>query len=129
MSRDRGFYFCDKAEDGPKNSFAKPSKGTTPRLSAKIPFYAAADFRIGIFPAHRAFVAGVHTGAALDAVFELEVYLPNLIQGVAVGRAHACGGLMPAFGVADIGVYFNVRLGLGLALIQIIDLSEPFGNA
>jgi hypothetical protein len=25
MSRDRGFYFCDKAEDGQKNSFAKPS--------------------------------------------------------------------------------------------------------
>jgi hypothetical protein len=28
MSRDRGFYFYDKAEDGQKNSFAKPSKST-----------------------------------------------------------------------------------------------------
>jgi hypothetical protein len=28
MRRDRGFYFCDKAEDGQKNSFAKPSTKT-----------------------------------------------------------------------------------------------------
>jgi hypothetical protein len=28
----RGFHFCDKAEDGQKNSFAKPSDGSQKRI-------------------------------------------------------------------------------------------------
>ena len=54
-------------------------------------------------------IARIQTRAAFNAVLELEVHIPLLVKGIALGRADTRGALVRARGVADGGIDLDVR--------------------
>lgn len=95
----------------------------------QVPRHAASALRVGVVPGDGVLVAGVHAGAALDAVFELEMDVTAFIQRVAVGGAHVGGTLVRARCVADRRIDEDVWFGFTAALVAIGHLPQTLGNA
>ncbi len=82
------------------------------KASAKGPIDAPALFWMRKSPRDSTLVTRVQAGAALNAVFELEVDIPLFIKGVALGRTHSRRALMGTRGITDVGIHLDMRPGV-----------------
>ncbi len=96
--------------------------------STVIPRYTTTNFGIRVIPVNRALIAGVHAGAALNAVFNLKMHRAVLVHGITVSRAHVGRTLVRTGGIANIRVHDNVWFNFRLRLIAIADQPQAFGK-
>jgi len=94
----------------------------------KIPGYPPADFGIGITPLHSSLIAGIHTGATFDAIFNLKMNLACLVKGITVCRTYIGGALMWTAGITNRGIDQNMRFNLASGLVSIIHPAQFLGE-
>ena len=97
--------------------------------SPEIPGHAVPGRGIGIPPGDGTLIARVHTGSALDAIFEPEENPSRVIDPIAFGWAHVGGAAVRTTRVAHIGVHVDVRRRVGTPLIAIGHEAETLRKA
>lgn len=88
-----------------------------------IPGNAKSRLRIWIIPGYGTLIASIHARSTLYAILHLKMYMPFVIQRIAVRRTHIGRSLMGARIVAYFCVDNNVRRRITAPLVSIGYLS------